>query len=175
MRSFARIIAAVLAAMAAGVWKLVGGVWEFVRGAAGAPPVVHEADAPVSAAEAAAEQILAANDQAKAERARGHDGIARRFALGYAVAMAARGVEDHLVDVPEEVAAWALALTPAEKTVIAKFSPDQIEAHLNCERTLPGVPAYGQTLVQAVAMLSRTLAEPEIEVAEPVYRGPRFA
>ncbi|MBM1170095.1 hypothetical protein [Microvirga arabica] len=177
MRTLKKIIAAVLAAMSAGAWKLVNGAWEFVRGVMGAPPVVDPADAPVTHAEAAAEAILAADEQAK--RKPGHDGMVRRFPLGYAVAMSARGVNEHLADVPEPVAAWALALTPGEKAAVARFRPDEIEAHLNCERNLPGVPAYGQSLEQAVAMLSRNVEEArkdcEVEIVEPLYRTPRFA
>jgi hypothetical protein len=176
MRRIAQIITAALAALGALTWEFVNGSWRLIRSlVVPQPPHVDPAAAPVSQAQAAAEQILAANDAAKAERAKGHDGMTHRYPLGYAVAMAARGVEGHLVDVPGAVAAWALALTPQEKAAIAKFTPDQIEAHLNTQRRLPGVPAFGTKPEEAVAVFRHNLAEPEPEVVEPIFRGLRFA
>ncbi|UVF18454.1 hypothetical protein HPT29_018450 [Microvirga terrae] len=179
MRNIAKIITAILAALATVTWQLVDGAWKLVRSlVVPQPPQVLEVEIPVSQAEAIAEAFTEAHDKAKAQT-RGHESVTHRFPLGYAVAMAARGYEEHLVDVPDEIAAWALALTPAEKSALSRFASDQIEAHLNSAKPLPGVPTFRTRFEQTVAMLDHNIGEADVEameLVEPIYPGaPRFA
>ncbi|MFC4172471.1 hypothetical protein ACFOYU_10405 [Microvirga sp. GCM10011540] len=174
MRNIAKFITAILTALATMTWQLVDGAWKLVRSlVVPQPPQVTEEEIPVSQAEAIAEAFTEAHDKAK-ERKRAHANCTHRFPLGYALAMTVRGYEEHLVDVPDEVAAWVLALTPAEKSALSRFAPDQIEAHLNTTRVLPGVPAFGAKFERAIAMLHHNVAEAEVEameLVEPIYPG----
>lgn len=149
MRSIARMIATILATLGTLTWELVNGAWTIVRKAfnpAVTPPAAE--DVPVSEAEAIAEQILAADDKAKASRAPGSDGVTHRHPLGMSIGMAARGFDEHLRDVPDNLRVWLASLGPAERIVLAALGPDQIENHLSglaLIRGLPGVATQAQS------------------------------
>lgn len=173
MRSFTRILAAILAGLGQLTWQLVNGSWRLVRSLVPSPPQVAESEIPVSGAQAVADTILAASGEAR-ERKPGRDGAEHRYPVGVAAGMAARGYPEYLADLPDDVAVWVASLTGDEQAVLARLPPDRIEAHLSGS-LIPSLPALAaEPQPQPAPSREDPAGEPE---AEALVAGvaPRFA